>query len=74
MNENRGDLPKYAQKSAKSRLVKILCKHGCREERWAEMNVDYPGEGVIEVAEFGDYEATCLKCGVVAKDPYNWFR
>lgn len=72
--EYKGALPNYAQSADRKRVVKILCKGKCGTTRWAEMNVDYPGQEVLRNSDLGDFTATCLKCGQVAKDSYNWFR
>ena len=67
-------LPKYAQDTIKSRLVKIVCTGKCCCTRWAEMNVDFPGLDVLKKARFGKYMANCLKCGKEALDSDNWYR
>lgn len=54
--------------------MKLLCKGVCSKVRWAEMDVDYPGEQVLRKASLREFTANCLKCGAVAQDPYNWFR
>ena len=69
-----GPIPKYARRADPLRLVKVTCRSGCRKERWAEMDKPYPGDDVLSSAQVGDYTATCLKCGAVARDPYNWTR
>jgi hypothetical protein len=68
------DLPKYAEHANKARLVKILCKGEHPHTAWAEMNVDYPGQEVLRKSQVSDYTATCLRCGKIARDPYNWYR
>ena len=70
----QGELPAYARAADRRRVVKLLCKGGCRTTRWAAMNVDYPGQEVLRKSQVGDFSATCLKCGRVARDPYNWYR
>lgn len=69
----KGPLPNYAQHTNRDRLVKLLCKGDCSGVVWAEMNTDYPGQEVLRKTQVGDFSATCLKCGKIAKDPYNWF-
>jgi len=72
--EYTGILPNYAQKADRKKLVKVLCKGDCRSTRWAEMNVNYPGQKALRNSDLGDYNAKCLKCGKVAKDSYKWHR
>lgn len=72
--EYTGSLPNYAQKADRKKLVKILCKGDCNDTRWAEMNVNYPGQEALRNSDLGDYNAVCLKCGKVAEDSYNWYR
>ncbi len=69
----QGPLPDYAARADRSRVVKLLCK-SCGTTRWAEMSADYPGEDVLSKAQAMDYSARCLKCGDIARDPYNWYR
>jgi hypothetical protein len=69
-----GSLPKYAQFSDRSKIVKILCKGKCGTGRLAELNKPYPGKDALRSAEVGEYRATCLKCGSTAFDNYNWHR
>jgi hypothetical protein len=69
-----GSLPQYAQGANKKRLVKILCKGKCSKQRLAEMSIDYPGEDILSKMDMSQVTAKCLKCGYIAKDPYNWFR
>lgn len=69
-----GELPQYAKKADRNKVVKILCKGSCRGERWAEMNVNFPGQDILADSDSGDFEARCLKCGKVAVDYYNWYR
>jgi hypothetical protein len=66
-------LPHYAQGANSRRLVKLFCKGRCCKTRWAEMNTDYPGEEILRKAQLCDFSATCLFCGRVAHDPYNWY-
>lgn len=72
--EYTGLLPRYAQNADRKKLVKILCKGDCHSTRWAEMNVNYPGEEALRNSNLGDYSAICLKCKKVAIDSYNWYR
>ena len=67
-----GRLPKYAQHANRNRLVTVLCKGICRRMRWAEMNTDCPDAEVLRTLPMGDLSATCLKCGYIAWDRYNW--
>jgi hypothetical protein len=68
-------LPKYAERANPGRLVKIFCKDVRRPHTaWAEMNTDYPGQDVLQRSQVGDFTATCLRCGKIARDPYNWSR
>jgi len=69
-----GPLPRYASHANRNRLVRVLCKGRCCKTTWAEMSVDYPGEAVLRESQVLDFEATCLRCGHVARDPYNWYR
>lgn len=66
-------LPDYAKPTSDKYLIKILCRR-CNRTRWARLNAPYPGKSALRKAEFGKYEATCLKCGYRATDNYNWFR
>lgn len=72
--EYTGLLPAYAAGADRDRIVKILCKAKCRRETLAEMDQPYPGQAILKKSEVGDFVAKCLKCGGVAKDPYNWRR
>ena len=67
-------LPKYAQSTPQSYLVKILCRGRCHAGRWARLNLPYPGKSALKSAQMGQYRATCLQCGYEATDNYNWFR
>ena len=69
-----GRLPLYAKTADRRRVVKILCKGNCMKTELAEMTVDYPGARKLKEAQAGDYKARCLKCGYIARDPYNWDR
>jgi hypothetical protein len=69
-----GHLQQYAADANRDRVVRLLCKGLCCRIRWALMNQDYPGESVLLRAKLRDFSAICLKCGRVAKDPYNWYR
>ena len=69
-----GSLPNYAARTNRRRLVKILCRSKCRSTRWAEMDRDYPGKDVLKKAPMGVFHATCLVCGYIASDNYNWMR
>ncbi len=69
-----GDLPQYAQKADRNRVVKILCKGNCGQVRWAEMKVNFPGPDILRSSDLRDFEAQCLKCGKIAFDCYNWYR
>lgn len=69
-----GKLPNYASKADRARVVQLLCKGTCSAVRWAEMNNPYPGKTVLRSAQMGDYTATCLRCGSIAQDHYNWYR
>lgn len=68
------DLPDYARRADPAKLVRIFCKGVCCKGRWAQMNEDYPGEDVLKSAPLGQFTATCLVCGRVALDNYNWIR
>jgi len=72
--EYTGPLPDYAKGADRKRLVQLLCKGKCNRTRWAEMTVDFPGEEVLRNSDVFSFSAKCLKCGAIAKDPYNWFR
>lgn len=66
-------LPQYAKSVPSEFVIKIIC-HRCRASRWAQLNKPYPGKTAIRNAKMGEYKATCLKCGYVAMDNYNWYR
>ena len=70
----KGRLPQYAQAADPERVVQIFCKGECRESSWAEMNVPYPGKAELKKDSAGPpkFRATCLRCGYVATDSYNW--
>jgi hypothetical protein len=39
------------------------------------MNAPYPGRDTLRDPKINNsFTATCLKCGYVAQDPYNWVR
>ena len=73
-----GPLPPYARKANRRRVVEVLCRGQCSQMRWAEMNVNYPGEKALKKAykegRFFEFTATCLYCGYPARDPYKWSR
>lgn len=73
-NDYLGKLPAYASKADRSRAVQLLCKGKCGRGRWAELNRPYPGQDALRKAAMGEYKATCLRCGSVASDNYNWYR
>jgi hypothetical protein len=66
--------PDYARSTPDIYLVKILCRGRCNTTRWAKLNRPYPGKSSLRAAKMGEYSATCLSCGYVATDNYNWFR
>jgi hypothetical protein len=66
--------PDYAESTQDIYLVKILCRGRCNSTRWAKLNKPYPGKSALRAAQMGEYRATCLSCGYVASDNYNWFR
>ena len=68
------NLPIYARDKDKNRLMKHLCKDKCHSTRWGVLNKDYPGYSILKEAKMGEYKLTCLKCGNVAYDNYNWYR
>ena len=72
--EFAGPLPDYARNAHRRRVVRALCKGKCRMTRWIEMEVDFPGDEVLKNSQVSDYEAKCLKCGYLLRDPYNWYR
>lgn len=72
--EYAGMLPAYAENANRKRVVQIICRGACRSSRWAEMNADYPGKEILRKSQVNDFSAKCLKCGYIAKDPYNWCR
>lgn len=71
-NDYHGALPSYASKACQAKVIKILCKGKCGRSSWAEMDKPFPGKEVLRTAKFGEYNATCLRCGSIAKDGYNW--
>jgi ribosomal protein S27AE len=72
-SEYKGVLPEYAQRADRKRIVKFLCGK-CNSTRFGEMNQDYPGTDVLRDDDSGIYRATCLKCGYITGDSYNWIR
>jgi hypothetical protein len=68
-----GFLPEYASRADRNRVVQLLCDR-CGTTRWAEMNIHYPGQQALRDAKNFNLSATCLKCGAVAHDSYNWHR
>jgi len=69
-----GKLPAYARHANRERVIKLLCKGRCSKTRWAEMDIDYPGQEILQKLEPGNFSATCLFCGYVAQYSYNWYR
>jgi len=67
-------LPDYAKSTPDSYLIRILCRGRCPGTSWARLNKPYPGKSALRSAKLGEYRATCLRCGYVASDNYNWFR
>lgn len=65
--------PKYAAYVPDSELVKVLCKKRCNKSTLHRLN---PNAQTIQNANepFAGYTATCLKCGGIATDNYNWSR
>ena len=70
----KGTLPNYAARANRRRLVKLLCRGRCSKTRWAQLDGDYPGKDALKTAEMGVFHATCLVCGYVGSDNYNWMR
>jgi len=66
-------LPAYAQGATSAKLIQILCRGKCGDTRWAELNGEYPGRQELKSGA-GPTRATCLKCGYIASDYYNWGR
>lgn len=66
------NLPQYAQDTDPNFLKKIFCKGKCGEYRWMRLNKQNPGDEALRKANDFEYKATCLKCGYVATDNYNW--
>jgi hypothetical protein len=71
---HKGQIPGYVRGANTKSLVRLFCKGKCGKVRWAEMAVDYPGKAALLRSQLLDFEATCLACGRVAFDPYNWYR
>jgi hypothetical protein len=69
----QGSLPDYAARADRNRVVQLLCR-SCGVTRWAEMTVDYPGAEALRSSQVMAFSARCLKCGDIARDPYNWYR
>lgn len=67
-------VPDYASNTPTNLLIQILCRGTCNGTRWAVLNKPYPGESALKSADMFEFTATCLKCGYVASDNYNWFR
>jgi len=65
-------VPAYASREDTRYLVRHYCDR-CRMSRLARLNKPYPGIRNLHDAQMGEYEATCLKCGCVALDNYNWY-
>lgn len=72
----RADIPKnlsdYAKSTPPELLVQLYCRR-CGSGRWARLNRPYPGKMALKNAKGPEYTATCLKCGDVATDNYNWY-
>ena len=71
--EYKGVLSNYAKAADRSKVVKLRCGR-CHTTRFAEMTVKYPGQESLRGKGLGTFEAKCLMCGAVARDPYNWYR
>jgi len=67
-------LPHYVGSTPIEYLIKIFCRGRCNGTRWARLNKPHPGKSTLRNAPMGEYQATCLQCGYVATDNYNWFR
>lgn len=74
LHERPTGLPSYAQSTQSEYLIQILCRGKCGSMRWAKLNKPFPGMSTLKSAPMMDYRATCLKCGYVASDNYNWGR
>jgi hypothetical protein len=66
------NLPEYAKGTPPEYLTKLHC-YRCGSSRWARLNKRYPGKSVLHQASYGEYKATCLKCGYEATDNYKWY-
>jgi hypothetical protein len=66
-------LPDYARTTPEEYLIQFHCEH-CRHNRWARLNMKYPGATPLKNTEMGIYRATCLVCGNEENDNYNWYR
>ncbi len=65
-------IPKYAQHVPKHRLVQYLCKSSCIKTRYGEVS-KYPWSS--DGANYDpDLFVTCLRCGGIQRDSYNWSR
>lgn len=71
--EYSGNLPSYAEGADLNKVVIIHC-HTCKADRYAEMEVKYPGQDSLRNTQLGTFTAYCLKCGEQVKDCYNWHR
>lgn len=69
-----GKVPNYASGADRKKLLKILYKGRCNMARWAVMNEGFPGMDRLRRSHLGDFQATCLMCGKIANDSYNWIR
>ena len=69
-----GSLPAYASSADRRKVVKVLCKGRCKKVRWAEMKEFFPGISHLRESQLGEFQATCLMCGKIALDCYNWTR
>lgn len=70
-------IPKYAQAIPDKFRIRILCRGKCNGTRYAKLNLPYPGAEELKSdggAGLSQYRATCLRCGYVASDNYNWMK
>jgi hypothetical protein len=65
-------IPKYAQSTPRTQLVKFLCKSSCGKTRYGRVSKAlWPSTGPNLDS---DLYVTCLRCGGRQHDNYNWIR
>lgn len=64
-------IPKYAEKADRKKIIEIVCDCG---GRFGELNINFPGNEILQKDKSDIYTAKCLKCNRPLSNNYNWYR